>query len=90
MNFYTIFLKLIRFHFFKKFLDPNGVPSHEDVALPSSNQITAVPDVLQSPLSHHRRGFIVNCKFIALNYLIGEFVKQCLEELTDHTAVPDC
>ena len=54
------------FSFFKKILDPNGVPSHEDVALPSSNQITAVPDVLQSPLSHHRRGFIVNCKFIAL------------------------
>ena len=42
------------------------MPSHEDVALPSSNQITAVPDVLQSPLSHHRRGFMVNCKFIAL------------------------
>ena len=65
------------------------MPSHEDVALPSSNQITAVPDVLQSPLSHHRRGFIVNCKFIVsklFNWWIREFVEQCREELVDHTA----
>ena len=67
------------------------MPSHEDVALPSSNQITAVPDVLQSPLSHHRRGFIVNCKFIVLNYLIGEFVNSLNSVLksSDQTAVPD-
>merc|ERR1719219_563116 len=40
--------------------DPNGVPSHEDVALPSSNNhLTAIPDVTQSPLSHHGRHFVV-------------------------------
>jgi len=40
--------------------DPNGVPSHEDVALPSSNNhLTTIPDVTQSPLSHHGRHFVV-------------------------------
>ena len=43
--------------------DPNGVPSHEDVALPSSNNhLTAIPDITQSPLSHHGRHFVVKCK----------------------------
>ena len=52
--------------------DPhNGVPSHEDVALPSGsiNHMTTIPDVTQSPLGG--RGFVVRCKiYFILFFLI--------------------
>ena len=59
--------------------DPNGVPVWEDVAVPSSNvglHHASVPDVTQSPLSHHGRGFYIQCK---LNNFLSESLQNNIE-----------
>ena len=59
--------------------DPNGVPVWEDVAVPSSNvglHHASVPDVTQSPLSHHGRGFYIQCK---LNNFLCESLQNNIE-----------